>query len=267
LLRPLEGQLFFGTLDDVDRGEDAFSPFYRDSRYCAACHEGVVFGVPVYTTYSEWLNSPARRRGLHCQACHMKPTGRTSNIAPGRGGLERDPMTLSNHAFWDGGQEQMLRRCLHLDAGARRGAGSVEVRIVLEAQGVGHRVPTGFIDRQVILVVEAVSREGRPVAPASGPTLPQAVGPTLKGKAGKLYARLLEDAEGRAPVPFWRAQFAPIDTRLLPDRPDEVRFSFAPDADSVRVRVLHRRFWDETIRSKSWPDRDLVVVDRTVRVQ
>ncbi len=50
LLRPAEGQLFFGPLDDVDRGEDTFSPLYRDSRYCASCHEGVVFGVPVYTT-------------------------------------------------------------------------------------------------------------------------------------------------------------------------------------------------------------------------
>src|SRR5262245_13217468 len=38
LLRPREGQLFFGPLDDVDRDEDAHSPFYRDSRYCAACH-------------------------------------------------------------------------------------------------------------------------------------------------------------------------------------------------------------------------------------
>ncbi len=75
LLRPAHGQLFFGPLDDVDRGEDAYSPFYRDSRYCAACHEGVVFGVSVYTTYSEWLQSPARRAGRHCQDCHMKPTG------------------------------------------------------------------------------------------------------------------------------------------------------------------------------------------------
>src|SRR5262249_39760991 len=61
LLRPSQGQIFFGPLDDVDRGEDAYSPLYRESRYCASCHEGIVFGVPVYTTYSEWLESPARK--------------------------------------------------------------------------------------------------------------------------------------------------------------------------------------------------------------
>ncbi|MFL5246067.1 MAG: hypothetical protein ACJ8FY_28690 [Gemmataceae bacterium] len=38
LLRPRKGQLFFGPLDDVDRGEDAFSSFYKDSNYCASCH-------------------------------------------------------------------------------------------------------------------------------------------------------------------------------------------------------------------------------------
>ena len=31
----------------VDRGEDVYSPLYSQSRYCAACHEGTVFGVHV----------------------------------------------------------------------------------------------------------------------------------------------------------------------------------------------------------------------------
>src|SRR5207244_7472645 len=83
LLRPAEGQLFFGPLDDVDRGEDALAPIYGESRYCASCHEGVVFGVRVYSTYSEWLDSPARREGKQCQTCHMTPTGTLTHLAPG----------------------------------------------------------------------------------------------------------------------------------------------------------------------------------------
>jgi hypothetical protein len=266
LLRPGEGQLFFGPLDDVDRGDDAYSPFYRDSRYCAACHEGVVFGVPVYTTYSEWLDSPARRRGQHCQACHMKPTGRTTNIAPGHGGRERPSSTLANHVFWDGSQEQMLRRSLRLLARPARRPHGVEVRITLEARGVGHRVPTGFIDRQVILVVEATTPRGVNLKPTQGPTLPPAVGRPLAGKAGKLYARLLKDQRGKGPVPFWRAHSPPDDTRLRPERPDEVRFTFPAEAARVHVRVLHRRFWEETARGKGWADRDLLVVGRTLPV-
>src|SRR5262249_37185986 len=151
-LRPAHGQLFFGPLDDVDRGEDAYSPLYRDSRYCATCHEGTVFGVPVYTTYSEWLDSPARREGKQCQSFHMAPTGGMTNMAPGKGGLERDPATLGNHRFFMGSQGDMLRRCLRLDVRLHPN-GRAEVAV--QADAVGHRVPTGFIDRNLILVLEA----------------------------------------------------------------------------------------------------------------
>ncbi len=264
LLRPAEGQLFFGSLDDVDRGEDSYSPFYRDSRYCAACHEGVVFGVTVYTTYSEWLTSPARRAGRHCQDCHMKPTGRMVNIAPGHGGIDRDPLALGNHVFWDGSQEQMLRRCLQLDVTAHRRATGTDVEVRLIAEGVGHRVPTGFIDRQLILVVEGRTAAGQSVSPLVGPMLPLAVGPDLAGKPGRLYARLLKDENGRGPVPFWRAHFEPEDTRLLPEQPDVRRFRFGRGLARLRVRVLHRRFWAEVVQRKGWPDRDLEVIDRTI---
>src|SRR5207244_3382643 len=153
LLRPREGQLFFGPLDDVDRGEDAYSPLYRDSRYCASCHEGVVFGVHVYSTYSEWQDSPARRQGLHCQSCHMAPTGRLTNLAPGHGGIDRDPRTLGNHRFFRGSQAQMLRACVRVATSLRRERGEVRAEVCVRAEGVGHRVPTGFIDRHLLLVV------------------------------------------------------------------------------------------------------------------
>jgi hypothetical protein len=94
--------------------------------------------------------------------------------------------------------------------------------------------------------------------------LPEAVGPELSGKAGRLYARLLRDETGKGPIPFWRAHFEPEDTRLLPNQPDVRRFAFLPGLVQLRVRVLHRRFWAEVARRKDWPDRDLVVIDRMI---
>src|SRR5262249_15129574 len=76
LLRPAgKEQLFFGPLDDAVREGETFgySPLYKESRYCASCHEGIVFGVHVYGTYTEWLESPARHEGKQCQTCHMAP--------------------------------------------------------------------------------------------------------------------------------------------------------------------------------------------------
>jgi hypothetical protein len=265
LLRPKDGQLFFGPLDDVDRGEDAFAPLYHESRYCASCHEGIVFGVHVYSTYSEWFDSPARREGKQCQDCHMKPTGKMTNIAPDHGGLERDPKTLGNHRFFDGSREDMLRGCLRLAVDESRIGDGIQVTVRVTAENVGHRVPTGFIDRHLILIVEAETADGSAVEGTEGPRLPASAGKSLVGKPGKVFAKLLKDADGRRPAPFWRADPDPVDNRLAPGRTDATTFLFPGSTEQVRVRVVYRRFWDEVVRAKGWPDRDEIVAEQTVR--
>ncbi|MFO0875910.1 MAG: carboxypeptidase-like regulatory domain-containing protein [Gemmataceae bacterium] len=259
LLRPAEGQLFFGPLDDVDRGEDVYSPYLRDSRFCAACHEGVLFGVRVYSTYSEWLTGPARRQGLHCQDCHMKPTGRMTNVAPGRGGLPRAPSTLANHHFWDGSQLAMLQRCLQLQVTM---VGS-QATVTLHTSGVGHAVPTGFIDRQLILACEAHDPQGNLIPLRTGPTLPPSSGPQWAHTPGRLFARITRDEFGTTPVPFWRALPEPVDQRLHPDQPVTLHFAFEHAFAHLRVRLLHRRFWAEEAQRKGWTDNDLMVLDRS----
>jgi hypothetical protein len=263
LLRPAEGQLFFGPLDDVDRGEDAYSPLYRDSRYCASCHEGVVFGVHVYGTYSEWLDSPARRAGKQCQDCHMAPTGRMTNFAPGHGGVERGPATLGNHRFFRGNQAQMPRDCVQVSAELRRGPEGAVAEVRVRADGVGHRVPTGFIDRHLLLVVEGLTADGKALLARTGPTLPAAAGPDLAGRPGRLYAKFLRDPDGNGPVPFWREGAEATDTRLSPGEVDRADFVFPAAVVRLRTRLLYRRFWQEVARGKGWPDRDLIVNERT----
>ncbi len=266
LKRPEKGQIFLGPLDDATRGDDAYSPFYHDSRYCASCHEGVVFGVHVYSTYSEWRDSPAFRQGKQCQDCHMKPTGRLTNIAPDNGGVERDPATLANHLFYDSSQEEMLRRCLRASVECRREADGVRATVRLSAEDSGHRVPTGFIDHHLILTVEGEDAAGKPVAVREGPRLPSATGTDLAGRAGKLYAKLLHDFDGHAPVPFWRADPNAPDTRLEPGRPDETTYDFPLTVARVHVRVIYRRYWQEVARSKGWPDKDVAVWEEDVSV-
>lgn len=267
LLRPAKGQLFFGPLDDVDRGEDAYSPVYHESRYCAGCHEGTVFGVPVYTTYSEWLQSPAYREGKQCQSCHMSPTGRLTNIAPGKGGRNREPQTLGNHRFFAGSQVDTLQRCLNVSIRIRPRRPGLCVEVSITAEQVGHRVPTGFIDRHLILAVEATDDSGKAIAPASKtPVLTEEAGATLVGLPGRLFAKVLSDSEGRHPVPFWRAQPRVIDTRLLPGIADRRDYFFAEPGRRVRVRLLYRRFWEEIAHDKGWPDNEVVVLDESLEV-
>ncbi|MBL8796324.1 MAG: hypothetical protein JNM56_20665 [Planctomycetia bacterium] len=265
LLRPKEGQLFFGPLDDVDRNEDVYSPFYRESRYCAGCHEGTVFGVHAYGTFSEWLASPARREGKSCQSCHMKPTGLMTNIAPGKGGVERDPQTLASHGMFAGSQAAMLRQSVRLEVNDFEQAGNaISFEVVVSARDVGHRVPTGFPDRHLVLVVDT-QPTGDDMPLAFGPVLPASAGPELAGRPGKLFAKQLTDADGDAPAPFWRALPEFSDTRLTPGRPDRSRFRLL-NPQRVELRLLYRRFWPSTTASKGWPDETIVLATKSVYV-
>jgi hypothetical protein len=267
LLRPSEGQLFFGALDDVDRGEDVYSPLYRDSRYCASCHEGTIFGVHVYSTFSEWQASPAARQGQQCQDCHMKPTGHLTNMAPGHGGIRRRPYTLANHRFFDGSQQAMLCRAIKASVHFERQPDMVRARIQVWTEGVGHCLPTGFVDRQLVLVVEGQTSDGRTVPLRAGPTLPALAGEELEGRPGRLYARILRDFEGRSPVPFWLASpDPPPDTRLVPGQIEEELFVFPAILTHLRLRVLYRRFWPEVARSKNWPQDDLLVREQNFTI-
>lgn len=262
LRRPGEGQLFFGPLDDVDRDEDTYLPLYRQSRYCASCHEGVVFGVHVYGTYSEWLESPARRQGKECQTCHMAPTGTTTNLAPGKGGKPRDPRTLSNHRFFAGTQADMLRQAIQVSVVAREGQVAVEIQV----DGAGHRVPTGFPDRHLLLAIEAFDADGAPVPLEKGDALPAEAGKEWEKMAGRLYAKRLTDFDGVGPVPFWRARPEFADTRLTPGSVERATFRFAAEHRRLRVRLLYRRFWPEVTQVKGWPDDGFSLVDQTLKL-
>ncbi len=267
LLRPKDDtQLFFGPLDDAHRKGEIFgySPIYKDSRYCAACHEGIVFGVHVYGTYSEWLKSPAKKKGLHCQNCHMSPTGKMTNIAPGKGGIERDPLTLGSHSF-PGATKKMLRRCLRVEVTTKRNKGSLQVEVGVSARNVGHRVPSGFVDRNLILVVEAFEENDKDGKLKKGPRLPDLAGKKLRGKAGFVYAKQLVGEKGQSPIPFWLFPSKINDTRLFPGKTDRKTFWFLGTIRQVRVRLIYRRFWRQVAESKGWPNDEIVVVNRMIQ--
>jgi hypothetical protein len=199
----------------------------------------------------------------------MAPTGRMTNVAPGKGGIERDPQTLGNHRFFAGSRAEMLRRCLTLSSTVERAGSVVRLRVRLEALAsqVGHRVPTGFVDRHLVVVIEGQDSSGQRLDPLDGPRLPSPAGRELEGQPGRLYAKLLSDFDGHAPAPFWRARPECADTRLAPGAVDDSTYPFPASAQSVRVRLLYRPFWPSVAEAKGWPDDTIVLIDRRVKVQ
>ena len=262
LLRAPPGDLLtFGPLDDAVRAGESFAhrPVFKESRYCASCHEGTVFGVHAYGTYSEWLESPAKVEGKQCQDCHMAPTGKMTNIAPGNGGIERDPFTLASHRT-PGGVIDMLRHALSITLTSSMDSDAIRANVEIIARNVGHRVPTGFPDRHLVLMVTAVDANGNPVEPIAGTRLPSSAG-KWAGRAGSLFAKQLHDEHGRTPTPYWRHVDKVTDTRLVPDRPERQIFAFPPAARTITAQLRYRRFWPEIADARGWNDNDVLVIE------
>jgi hypothetical protein len=277
LVRPAgEQQIFFGPLDDVDRGRDTFSPLYRSSKYCASCHEGTLFGTKVYETFSEWSASSYARRGVECQHCHMKPDGTTRNIAPGHGGIDRDPNTLSTHHFPGSADESFLQSSVELTLSGQLDDRAVRLTTTVRPVNVGHRLPTGSPDRHLLLVVRATDARGGELVQESGPIISEAGGVgsreagNFAGSSGTIYGKLLRGPGGVSPAPFWQAIAVELDTRLWPDRPDSKTFVFGRNDTRgpvrLQARVIYRRFYKAVADEKSWPVSDVLLSERMLEI-
>jgi hypothetical protein len=195
----------------------------------------------------------------------MAPSGHFTNIAPGTGGIERDPQSLASHGF-PGSDTEMLRRCVKMEVDCEPRNGGVHVAITLRAEHVGHRVPTGFIDRHLLMVVDAYDRAGAVVPLIDGPRLPAVAG-KWAGAAGYLYGKLLQDDTGKAPLPFWLPGSTMTDSRLSPATPDRRAFLFGAPAARVEVRLWYRRFWQQVADARGWTDNDVLVHQRAVKAE
>ena len=270
LLRPQPGrQVFFGSLDDDDRGQSVYLPLYRQSRICAGCHEGILFGTHAYSEYSEWQASTYARKGVQCQDCHMAATGRCKTAADG---ILRDPDTLAGHGSARA-RADVLARHLTLSLEADRTGDAWKVRAEVHVRKVGHRMPTGFPSRALILCVSTADEDGRPLELLEGPVLPALAGEgevadgNLAGQPGKIYAKVFESLDGQTPVPYWRVTRLKYDTRLMPDQIDHAQFLFRdPRAEfTVVARLIYRRFSKALADQKGWPDNEIVVATKRWR--
>ena len=129
--------------------------------------------IPNQWTYQEWLewqdNLPEgdKDKGRQCQDCHMNWTkdmvpyyryvvsGRVKQVAN-----ERDPATIYPHKF-EGATPKRLEGAarLHID-GVQHGD-TVLVIVGVENVNAGHRLPTGQTTRNMILLVQAETEDGK----------------------------------------------------------------------------------------------------------
>ena len=270
LMRSTEPGLFFGPYDDVDFGRDTYSPLFAQSDVCASCHSASFWGVPIYQSFNEWQASPYAAEGTTCQHCHMAPDGVTTNIAPRRGGVERDPRTISTHRFPGASDDALLQGAAELDVVVSRDAERLSVEVSVTNASAGHHLPTGSPLRQILLIVSATDEQGRELPLDEGAVLPQWAG-DLAGTPGAYFAKILEQLwTGQAPTAaFWTPTRIAEDSRLPARATRTSRYSFAASGTSevtVEARLLLRRAYDELATQNGWSMSDVLMAREQVSV-
>jgi hypothetical protein len=277
---PERPQLFFGTFLDVNSPEgDSYLPLLGESRFCAPCHFSQFWGLTIYNSYGEWLESaysdPEFSGARTCQECHMPAPWMVkgepvTNVAPGNGGLERDPLTIHAHTFPGASSAELLQNAVTLTATLKQDGLYWVVKVRISNDFTGHSVPTDSPLRQLLLVVEAMDASGNPLTQISGSTLPEWAGQgdpaqgNYAGLPGKAYAKVLKElwTEVSPTGAYWNHTALVSDNRLAAFQADESIYTFAAPAQgsiSVRASLYYRRAYRQIAEWKGWQDPDILM--------
>lgn len=264
---------FMGPYDDVHSERDVYMPPHARSEFCAPCHEGKFWGTSAYSTYSEYLNTPEARNGVRCQDCHMPSEGTMPVLAPAGQAQDALPPRILSHVNRTH-EAALVRETARLEVQATAANGALDVTVsVTNAMG-GHHLPTGFPERNLVLLVTA-SVEGKPLTQTDGERIPPCGGEgppedrNYADRPGKIFAKVLCDEMERFPAPMWRRTIILSDTRIAAHETDRSQYRFALPEDrerpltlEVHATLLYRRFFRHTLAAKGWDLPDQVVVDK-----
>jgi len=273
-LRPEAGhQLFMGPFDDVAPGEDTFLPLQRQSQFCAPCHFGVFWDTIIYNSFGEWLNSPYSNpvHGQTCQDCHMPKRGVQYFARPDKGGLRRDPATISSHLMPGAVDRELLRNALTMNVAVTRDHDSIVVTVELWNDRTGHHVPTDSPLRHLILLVQSGNARGQRLQQIAGPTLPDWTGDDYAGLPGQVYAKILEElwTETSPTAAYWNQTRIVADNRIAAGEKAESRYVFLTQRKipiDIEVRLIYRRAFRELMQQKGWDDPDIIMERFSTRV-
>jgi len=274
LRRPFpDRQLWFGPFNDSGP-LDTFDPLMDKSELCAPCHACEFWGVPIYTSFPEWEASEYKQMEMQCQACHYRPDGVTTNVAPlPNKGRERDPDTIPSHLIM--GEDNVG---LHYESATLSITASAESndRLVATVEVfnafAGHHLPTGRPIRNIILLVEAFDCEGNElefvgeqVVPIYGGT---GGGPRdFAGRPGKLFAKILVDQDGNHPAPSWRQTMILSDSRIPALGSDFSTYGFLlPEGTTcatVEAQLIYRKIFKDMADEKGLQLDDILMTSET----
>jgi len=292
LNRPVNGhQLFYGQYDDVFPGDDSYHPLYKESRYCAPCHNGNFWNVLIYSEFQEWTESTYAKKNIHCQDCHMTANGTQTRFAPEKeGGIERSPETIPSHVFNGVNDRTLMTEAIDLDVQVKLNESDLIVTATVKNVKAGHHYPTGNPMRNMVLLVEVSGENGYALPLVSGEKVPVwgGIGPVEKGNyaglPGKGFAKVLRDSisypdsnrqrhfRPESPAPHWRPVIVESDNRIPANGTDLSQYKFTIPADlrgsiHVSARLIFRKSFKNWMDSKGVAMNDLELAQKSLTVE
>ncbi len=195
--------VYYGPLIDVPNPAmgGSYQPKFNEAVFCAGCHEQnqdalipgesiqadkFPDGLPVHTTYSEWLDGPFNNEATPCQFCHMPEThgvANSTNMGTRENqsitfGFERDPSDIRQHTFRGplDGNPRLIDQALYVSVKVEAMPGEIHATVSVANIGCGHAVPTGEPMRSLVMVVEADADACGTLVATSGMTIPSTGG-------------------------------------------------------------------------------------------
>lgn len=290
--RQAEGrQIFFGPYDDSFPGDNSYHPLYKDSRYCAPCHNGRFWDVLAYSEFQEWAESSYAKKGVQCQDCHMKPTGRMSRFAlRKKGGILRETTTIPSHIIFGVKDKSFMSNAIGLDTQATLEDNILKVSVTVKNVKAGHHYPTGSPMRNMILLVDAVDKKGKPLTIVTGERVPAWGGVGARedgnyaGLPGKGFAKVLKDLalypDGQRsrrfrkeyPAPHWRPTLVESDNRIPAHGSDISYYHFLiPESLHgsiiVNTKLLYRRAFKRWLDVRGFKTEDIEIAKKNLIIR
>lgn len=211
-----ESDVRFGAIKDPvqielpdgreSKEELKYNSLYKTSLVCAKCHDGVSGNIQTYSTFTEWVNSPAAMIGIQCQSCHMQPRRENKENSfeivdnPDVKHKIRPYYEVHSHSFLTEDKHTFRKKYIDLKIKTEQISNSQQnvlvVKVRVENNNPGHSFPTGATMRNAVLVLEVKDKNGNDLKLLKGLMLPDYAG-NLKGKPGKLFAKILEETSGQ----------------------------------------------------------------------
>jgi hypothetical protein len=254
----------------------------RKSSFCASCHQGSFWGVPVYNTYSEWLASDYAKERVQCQHCHMPDQQINHHKNNDVITNESKPSKVRSHVFYGSNDSTFLARAVEMTLTAQNLRNKLSVEIQVKNKGAGHFLPTGQPMRNLILLVKAIDANSQELTYNSENRVPiwggrgEIADGNWEGLPGKGFAKVLFEHyspynpfkvgtkwQHIYPASQWRNIKIKFDTRIPPLQTDISAYSFDTKNASFPIKItatlIYRKTFKNWANMKKWKLKDIVI--------